>query len=152
MKPIKHEPLVDVKKAEKHYTDKDGVETVYVCTTDLRASDVPTDIFYRDTPHPKFGNRYLGLFFDHFKGHMMICNADMVEELEFGMVECGGELHYSQSHHDYKVLPNGKMIDGGRVYVRSSHGAIMMRVKDGKFQLADVEDLVDYYEPGGCVQ
>ena len=86
MKPIKHEPLVDVKKAEKHYTDKDGVETVYVCTTDLRASDVPTDIFYRDTPHPKFGNRYLGLFFDHFKGHMMICNADMVEELEFAVL------------------------------------------------------------------
>ena len=145
---IKHEPLFDIEKVTEHYTEKDAVPVQYVCTTDLKASDVPVDVYYRETPHPKFGNHYFGLYFDHFRGHMMITNADMVEELEFGMVECDGELHYSQYHHDYKKLDNGKMIDGGRAYIRSNGGAIVMRIVDGKFFAKDVEDLVEYYQPG----
>jgi hypothetical protein len=145
---IHHEPLFDTKKVEAHYTEKDGVEVRYVCTTDLRASDVPVDIFYRATPHPEFSNRYFGLYHDTIRNHIMITNADVVEELEFGMIEQNGEYYYSQSHHDYKTLDNGKMIDGGRQYIRSSHGAVSMYVKYGKFYIKELEDMIDYYQPG----
>ena len=146
---IHHEPQFPVEKVTSHYTEKDGVEVKYVCTTDLRASDVPVDVYYRGTPHPEFGNRYFGLYHDHVRGHLMITNADVVEELEFGMVKNDAdEWQYSISHHDYRAFDNGNMIDGGRAYVRSSNGAVMMRIIDGKFIAKDVEDLVDYYQPG----
>ena len=154
---INHEPLFDTAKVEKIYSEKDGVDVRYVCTTDLKASDVPVDVFYRATPHPEFGNRYFGLYHDHFRGHTMITNADEVEELEFGMIEVDGKYYYSQSHHDYKVV-EGKMIDGGRAYIRSSGGATVMRITNGKFYAKDVEDLValgntkEYIYPGGDCQ
>lgn len=138
---IQHYPQFDTAKVIKLYEDKDGVPITYICTSDLTASDVPMDIFYRETPHPKFGNRYFGLFYR--KELLMITSADKVEELEFGMVECDGNYYYSQSHHDYKVLENGNMIDGGRSYIRSSAGCVVvMRIINGKFIAKDVEDLV----------
>lgn len=129
---IHHEPLFDVEKVTAHYTEKDGVEVKYVCTTDLSASDVPVDIYYRQTAHPTFGNYYFGLYYDRVRDHMMITDADIVESLEFGMIEVDGKYYYSQSHHDYKVV-EGKMIDGGRAYIRSSGGATVFHVKNGKF-------------------
>ena len=166
---IEHFPLFDTAKVEQIYSEKDGVDVKYVCTTDLRASDVPVDVFYRATPHLEFGNRYFGLYWDHVRDCTMITNADIVESLEFGMIEQDGKYYYSQSHHDYKVVGD-KMIDGGRVYVKSSGGATMMRVINGKFIAKDVEDLIsmgdlkfttagDYMKnqedliyPGGCAQ
>ena len=146
---IHHEPQFDVEKVTAHYTEKDGVEVKYVCTTDLRASDVPVDVYYRATPHPTFGNRYFGLYHDHVRGHMMITNADIVEELEFGMVKNDADKwQYSISHHDYRSFDNGNMIDGGRQYIKSSKGAVVMRIINGKFVAKDVEDLIEYYQPG----
>jgi len=142
---IQHEPMFDTAKVEQIYSEKDGVDVRYVCTTDLRASDVPVDVFYRSTPHPEFGNRYFGIYHDHFRGCTMITNADIVEELEFGMIEVDGKYYYSQSHHDYKVVGD-KMIDGGRAYIKSSGGATVMRITNGKFYAADVEDLLDVHE------
>lgn len=144
---IHHEPLFDTAKVEQIYSEKDGVEVKYVCTTDLRASDVPVDVFYRPTPHPQFGNRYFGLFWDNVRNHMMITNADIVESLEFGMVNVKGKYYYSQSHHDYKVI-EGKMIDGGRAYIRSNGDAVAMHIKNGKFYINDLEAMVEYYQPG----
>ena len=150
---INHEPLFNTAKVESIYSEKDGVEVKYVCTTDLKASDVPVDVFYRATPHPEFGNRYFGLYHDHVRGHLMITNADIVETFEFGMIEADGKYYYSQSHHDYKLI-EGKMIDGGRAYIRSSSGATVMRITNGKFYAKDVEDLValgdtkEYIYPG----
>lgn len=155
---IVHEPQFDTQKIVDIYTEKDGVEITYVCTTDLRASDTPVDVFYRATPHPEFGNRYFGVFYDHMRGNVMITNADIVETLEFGMIEHEGKFYYSQSHHDYKVV-GGKMIDGGRAYIRSSGGCdAVMRVINGKFIAKDVEDLValgdakEYVYPGSDAQ
>ena len=140
---IQHEPLFDTAKVESIYSEKDGVEVKYVCTTDLNASDVPVDVFYRPTPHPQFGNRYFGIYHDHMRGCTMITNADIVESLEFGMVECDGKYYYSQSHHDYKVLDNGKMIDGGRAYIRSNQGCdVVMHIINGKFIAKDLEGLI----------
>ena len=148
---IEHDKLFDTDRVEELYSEKDGVEVKYVCTTDLNASDVPVDVFYRETPHPQFGNRYFGLYFDHVRGHLMITNADVVESFEFGMIEEDGKYYYSQSHHDYKTLDNGKMIDGGRVYIKSSGTDAVMRIVNGKFIAKDVEDLLAIY-PGKCVQ
>ena len=144
---INHEPLFDTAKVEELYTEKDGVEVKYVCTTDLKASDVPVDVFYRETPHPEFGNRYFGLYWDHVRNNLMITNADVVESLEFGMINVDGKYYYSQSHHDYKVVGD-KMIDGGRAYIRSSHGTVAMHIKGGKFYIKELEDMIEYYQPG----
>ena len=131
---IKHEPNFNVEEVCKKYSERDGVKIQYVCTTDLRASDVPVDVFYRETPHPDFNNFYFGLYYDNYRDNVMICNADMVEGMQFGCVENDdGELVYSQSHHDYKQFENGNMIDGGRVYIRSSGNYVIYNVKDGNF-------------------
>ena len=139
---IQHDPKFDTEKVIKIYEEKDGVDIRYVCTTDIIASDVPVDIFYRSTPHPQFGNRYFGLYHDHVRGHTMITNADAVESLEFGMIKVDGKYYYSQSHHDYKVVGD-KMIDGGRLYIKTNSNTVVMRVINGKFIAKDVEDLID---------
>lgn len=144
---IKHEPNFDVGIVTEHYSTKDGVPVQYVCTTDLTASDVPVDVYYRETPHPQFGNHYFGLYHDHFRGNTMICNADKVEELDFGMIEIDGEYYYSQSHHDYKEVGD-KMIDGGRVYIRSNCGTEVFQVKKGKFVKAIFTKDDEYVYPG----
>ena len=139
---IKHEPIFDADKIAKTYSEKDGVPVSYVCTTDLDVSDRPLDIFYRSTPHPKFHNRYFGIHNkifgmdgeSNYEGGVIITNADVVESYDFGMIEDNaGTWWYSQSHHDYRKI-NGKVIDGGRVYVRGN-GFEIYRIVDGKFRL-----------------
>ena len=133
---IKHYPQLDTAKVIEYYEEKDNVTITYICTTDLRVSDHPVDIFFRESPHPEFGNRYFGLY--AYNGDVMICNADNVEELEFGVVENdAGQLEYSQSHHDYKSFDNGSMIDGGRAYIRCNTGYELFKVKDGQFVLTE---------------
>tara|TARA_B110000503_G_scaffold136139_1_gene217968 strand:+ start:63 stop:476 length:414 start_codon:yes stop_codon:yes gene_type:complete len=127
---IHHEAQFDTAKVIAIYEKKDGVPITYICTTDISASDVPMDVFYRATPHPEFGNRYFGLYYRN--GSLMITSADKIEELEFGMIEVDGKYYYSQSHHDYKVV-EGKMIDGGRAYIRCSGRVDVFKIQDGKF-------------------
>lgn len=130
---IKHNPQFDTDKVCETYSQRDGVDITYVCTTDLRASDTPVDVFYRETPHPQFGNRYFGIYYDYYRDGTFIIGADVVEELEFGMIQDNeGTYHYSQSHHDYKEI-DGQMIDGGRQYIRSSGVTTVFKVKDGQF-------------------
>lgn len=129
---VKHNSIFKTKELEEIYSKRDGVPIKYVCTTDLRNSDVPADIFYRETPHPEFGNRYFGVFVHG--GSTYITNADLVEDFEFGCVENDeGEFEYSESHHEYKSFSNGNMIDGGRQYIRCSGPVFTFMVKDGEF-------------------
>ena len=92
------------------------------------------DIFFRETPHPEFGNRYFGLYRNAISGNLMITNADRIESVEFGLVEDDtGDLQYSAHRHDYKQFNNGNMIDGGRAYIKSSGCKLYVyRVKDGE--------------------
>jgi len=138
---IQHQSLFDTEYLEEHYSNKDGVDVKYVCTSDLRVSDIPMDIFYRETPHPEFGNYYFGVYKHPITKDIFITNADEIESLEFGMIEVDGKYYYSQSHHDYKSI-GGKMIDGGRAYIRSSGGAVTMHIKNGKFYINNVQDLI----------
>lgn len=118
---IKHEPHFDTEKIIEHYTKKDGVPITYVCTSALGNEAQAMDIFFRETPHPEFGNRYFGLYRNAMSGDLMITNADQIESVEFGLVEDDtGDLQYSAHRHDYKKFENGNMIDGGRAYIRAS--------------------------------
>ena len=148
---INHEPLFDTEKIEAHYTEKDGVDVKYVCTTDLRASDVPVDVYYRATPHPEFGNHYFGLYYDQIRNHMMICNADIVETFEFGLIWDGEQYQYSQSHHDYRKYANGAMIDGGRQYIRSNGLVKHMCISKGKW-IKKIFSGEEYVYPGSDCQ
>lgn len=133
---IKHEPLLDTAKIEKHYTEKDGVNVKYVCTSAVGYQSFAADIFYRETPHPEFGNHYFGLYLNQFANdaQIMIANVDKIEDFEFGMIKDEeGSYHYSAHRHDYKCI-NGKVIDGGRAYIRSrDHDVKVFKIKDGEF-------------------
>ena len=133
---IQHYPLFDTAKVEKLYTEKDGVEVKYVCTTAVQQhAEFAADVFYRATPHPQFGNRYFALYHNLYADDavVMITNADQVENFEFGMIEdADGKYYYSQHRHDYKVIGD-KMIDGGRSYIRSGGRVDVFKIQDGKF-------------------
>jgi hypothetical protein len=140
---IRHNPKLDVQKAAQLYSEKDGVSVKYICTSSIsKSAAVAADIFYRGTPHPEFGNRYFGLYYDS-QGRLMITNADKIEELDFYMVEVNDELHYSQHRHDFRSVGNGIAIDGGREYFRAtftdreSFTRKTLKVKNGEFVNAD---------------
>ena len=136
---IKHNPIFDTAKVEQLYTEKDGVDVRYVCTSALGGEARAMDIFYRETPHPEFGNRYFGLVTDE-TNRIMITNADRIEGVEFAMIEDSkGNLHYSAHRHDCKMI-DGKMVDGGRAYIRSSGNVVIYKVRDGKFVEANNDD------------
>jgi hypothetical protein len=145
---IHHRPIFDTKAIIKHYSEKDGVPISYVCTSALNHGTVATDIFYRETPHPEFGNRYFAIYKNSYadNAQVMITNADSIEDLEFGMKEVESAWHYSQHRHDFYTV--GKVsLDGGRAYFRVV-GEInlptkMLRVKDGKFvEISNNEEVV----------
>ena len=131
---IKHEPLFNTQRSCELYSKKDGVPVAYVCTSALGNEAQAMDIFYRDTPHPEFGNRYFGLYWSTASGKVMIANADKIEDFEFALVEDeNGDLQYSRHRWDYLSFSNGNMIDGGRAYTRSSGCKVYVyRVKDGE--------------------
>lgn len=136
---IKHSPILDTKRVCELYSKKDGVPVTYVCTSALGGEAQAMDIFYRETPHPEFGNRYFGLYRNqHFAsdGTIMITNADKIEEAEFGMVKGPAGWEYSQHRHDYRQVGNCA-VDGGRAYFKRvgdlSVPVKYMKVVDGKF-------------------
>lgn len=149
---IKHAPILDIEKAAAHYSAKDGVDVKYICTTSLNDGTLAADVFYRESPHPDFGNRYFGLYLNPHANdtRIMITNADGVEGLEFAMIEdIDGGLVYSQHRHDFKVVggniqdPSSSFIDGGRAYVRCGGNPIprvhMFKVVDGEFVVTESE-------------
>lgn len=143
---INHRPIFDTEKVCELYSKKDGVPVTYVCTTALGDGAHAMDVFYRETPHPEFGNRYFGLYWTTtWSGaeQMMITNADQVEDLKFEMIDAGGAWQYSRHRHDYFTV-GGVSIDGGRAYLRLVGDINVtraeMRVVDGKFVM---ETLID---------
>ena len=120
MVSIHHRPILDTKRVCELYSAKDGVLVTYVCTSALGDEAQAMDIFYRETPHPEFGNRYFCLYHNpsfSSDGTIMITNADKIESVEFGMKEHDGEWHYSQHRHDFYTVGDVSL-DGGRAYFR----------------------------------
>ena len=116
---IQHNPIFDTEAVIKHYEAKDGVPIKYICTSAINTGTLACDVFYRETPHPEFGNRYFGLYLNPYSSNavIMITNADNIESLDFDMVDVDGELHYSQHRHDYRTIGDVS-IDGGRAYIK----------------------------------
>lgn len=130
---IKHEPNFNVEKIAKAYTERDGVPVKYVCSSALGSEEFAMDIFYRDTPHPEFGNRYFGVYMCPIRQQTYITNADKIDGQCFDMIrDTSGNYHYSAHRHDYKVI-DGSMIDGGRAYTRASGSTYSFILKDGEF-------------------
>ena len=140
MVSIHHRPILNIEKVVQHYSEKDGVPVTYVCTSALGDEAQAMDIFYRETPHPEFGNRYFGLYnannYGGVRGGLMIANADKIEEAEFGMKEHDGEWRYSQHRHDFYTIGDVSL-DGGRAYFRCvgdvSSPTKWFEIKDGEF-------------------
>ena len=124
MNKIHHRPLFDPGKVAKFYSEKDGVDVRYVCTSAIAAEAFAGDIYFRETPHPEFGNRYFRLSHSQVtqvtkESQLNISNADTIEEVDFHMVEGAKGWEYSQHRHDfYAVEGSGVSIDGGRAYFR----------------------------------
>jgi hypothetical protein len=140
---IKHYPLFNSKKVEELYTKKDGVPVAYVCTTGRVGNAYAGDIFYSDTPHPKFGNRYFNLFYHPITHKLLISSADWVEDLTFDMIQSEGWYYYSSHRHDMVTTTSG-FIDGGRDYTRLG-GSVIPKVetfvvRNGKFERKLDED------------
>ena len=130
---IIHKPRFKTASVIKHYSQKDGVPIQYVCSSECSRYNEVEDIFYRETPHPKFGNRYFSIISVH--DEIYIRSADAIENKVFGCVENDtGDLEYSQCRWDYKKFDNGNMIDGGRAYIKSSGKVYLYFVKDGVLQ------------------
>lgn len=148
MVSIHHRPILDTKRVCELYSAKDGVPVTYVCTSALDSKEWAMDIFYRETPHPEFGNRYFGLYHNpsfSSDGTIMITNADRIEDVEFGMKEHDGEWHYSQHRHDFYTVGDVSL-DGGRAYFRCvgnvNSPTKWLEIKDGKF----VEKINEYLD------
>ena len=131
---IKHFPIFDTEAVIEHYKSE-GAK--YVCTTELKAYGNIYDVFYRPTPHPVYGNRYFGLC-KTSGGNVYICNADVVEEFKFKVIDSGkDEWTYSQYTHDF-LSWGENYIDGGRAYTRVGGNplpkVISLRIVDGEFK------------------
>ena len=144
---IHHRPILDTKRVCELYSAKDGVTVTYVCTSALGSEEWAMDIFYRETPHPEFGNRYFGLYHNpsfSSDGTIMITNADKIESVEFGMKEHNGEWHYSRHRHDFYTVGDVSL-DGGRAYFRCVGNVRSptkwLEVKDGKFVEKETENV-----------
>ena len=138
---INHSPILNIERVCKLYSEKDGVPVTYVCTSAANHGTSAMDIFYRESPHPEFGNHYFGLYKATGYGaalepHVMITNADKIEGLEFGMIEGPDGWEYSQHRHDFRYV-GACAIDGGRAYIRRvgdlSVPVKVMAIVDGKF-------------------
>tara|TARA_R110000796_G_scaffold78510_3_gene175045 strand:- start:3882 stop:4298 length:417 start_codon:yes stop_codon:yes gene_type:complete len=128
---INHRTILDTLLVADHYSKKDGVPVSYVCTTEVTGNNLPCDIYYRDTPHPEFGNKYFALY--HFDSSgLRIAGADSVEDEVFAMVDNGGVWEYSRYRHDYHTFGDN-FVDGGRSYYRGSAPCVDFVVRNGKF-------------------
>lgn len=144
---IHHRPILDTKRVCELYSARDGVPVTYVCTSALGSEEWAMDIFYRETPHPEFGNRYFGLYHNpsfSSDGTIMITNADKIESVEFGMKEHNGEWHYSRHRHDFYTVGDVSL-DGGRAYFRCVGNVRSptkwLEVKNGKFVEKETENV-----------
>ena len=133
---VHHDPIFDTDEIAKTYSEKDSVPVKYVMTSELPGTSVRMDIFYRSTPHPEFGNKYFGVFFDTIQDSAMITNADELEGAAVAMIDIDGKWYYSAYRHDYVSFTdsqgNTKTVDGGRAYARGWDYKIF-KVENGEF-------------------
>lgn len=121
-------------------------------TMDDNWAERPLDVFYQAEPDEGFSN-YFGLIIKDDK--VLITNAETCfAEPMIGIVE-DDTVYISRYRHDYVQTPNGKIIDGGRDYVKSDQlpeNFVTVTVSDGEFIFekkanTDVQEDSNYRHP-----
>ncbi len=105
------------------------------CTKRLNGNwnERPVDVFYQPNPDIEKGHKnYFGMFVQD--GTVWITDATSAfSDTITGIICEDGEVIVSRYRHDY-VEKDGRMIDGGRDYVRASlHPSASVTVVDGNF-------------------
>ena len=90
-------------------------------------NESPVDVFYQPNPDTSKGHtHYFGMFVQ--QGSVWITEASTAfSDPITGVLTESGEVIVSRYRHDY-VEKDGKMIDGGRDYVRSNAAGPYVRV------------------------
>ena len=130
---------IDPKKVEKKYNVK------FVCETPIKLKsgwyETSSLIFYSEEPHPR-GSNYMALsvFPTGMEGEGQLSITDGISATKghiTGIVD-GDEVIYSRYRHDYRVGKTGVWIDGGRDYVRSSGGEmVIMEIIHDKLEVVE---------------
>lgn len=144
-----------------YWFKKDGIRKIeekygakymgYWCTKSPRGywNESPVDVFYQPNPDTSKGHtHYFGMFIknDPFTGEgsgsVYITEASTAfSEPISGIPTDDGEVIVSRYRHDY-VTKDGRMIDGGRDYVRASmHPTVMVTVDGDRFVITERENV-----------
>ncbi len=138
-----------IRKIEENYGAK---YMGYWCTKRPNGgwNDSPVDVFYQPNPDTTKGHtHYFGMFIkrDPYSGEgtgsVYITEASTAfSEPIAGIPTNDGEVIVSRYRHDY-VEKDGRMIDGGRDYTRSSmHPTVTVTVDGDKFVIAEPQESV----------
>ena len=130
-----------------YWFKKDG----YWCTKRPNGgwNESPVDVFYQPNPDTSLGHtNYFGMFIktDPYTGKstgsVYITEASSVfSDPIAGIPTDDGEVIVSRYRHDY-VEKDGRMIDGGRDYTRSSaHQSVIITVDGDQFVVSEGEDI-----------
>ena len=130
--------FIEPEKVEKKYNVK------FVCEAPLKYRggwrDQSSLIFYGEK-HPQ-GSNYMALSVKYdvdgkFQDLVITDGISATEEDITGILD-GDEIIYSRYRHDYRVGKTGIMIDGGRDYLRSSNGhLVILRIIDGNLEMVE---------------
>jgi hypothetical protein len=109
------------------------------CTQRLKGgwNERPVDVFYQPNPDIEKGHKhYFGMLVQD--GTVWITDATSAfSDTITGIICEDGEVIVSRYRHDY-IEKDGRMIDGGRDYVRASlHPSASITVVDGEFVIKE---------------
>ncbi len=130
----------EIIRAEKLYKGK-WLGSWAVKTKNGSWSEAPVDVFYVADPDISKGHvHYLGLFVTP-SGMAYKTDASSFKGQDFiGILE-DGIVYISKFRHDFIETPKGKIIDGGRDYIRTDGSdTVLVSVKNGEFKLKDDYD------------
>ena len=97
-------------------------------------NEMPLDVFYQPNPKVEEGHtHYFGLY-RNYAGEVRITSADSAFSDPIVGVLCeDGEVIVSRYRHDYQEK-DGKIIDGGRDYLKTSIGGQLVNITVDKDQ------------------
>ena len=104
-------------------------------------NEQPVDVFYQPNPDTAKGHtHYFGMFYRDDVLYITEASTAFSDPIA-GIVTDDGEVIVSRYRHDY-VEKDGRMIDGGRDYTRSSiHPTVIITVDGDKFVVSERESV-----------
>ncbi len=104
-------------------------------------NESPVDVFYQPNPDTSKGHtHYFGMFVRDDSVYITEAGTAFSDPIS-GIPTDDGEVIVSRYRHDY-VTKDGRMIDGGRDYVRASmHPTVMVTVDGDRFVITERENV-----------